>query len=483
MEKFEQIKHLTFGDAVAEDENELRRYFVETAEWKQVLSGEADIILGPKGSGKSAIYSMIPNHKELIEHRIIPIQAENPTGKTAFAGLHSSTDITEGDLKEMWKIYFLTLIVKELDAKYPGDYFKETKKSLSAHGIIFSDRSSILQSIIGAIGKVKLAITEPNTGIVFSAESNAFKPNSKFSTAISIDDLWDSLEAELTKYNLTIWLLLDRLDSAFAGLPGLETSVLRALFRVYLDIRHITHVSLKIFLRDDIWDTIVDGGFVEASHITKEVHLHWGRQELLQLITRRIEESAWYKMQHKGITSSAKSTADQEALFYSIFPRQVDSGTRRPSTFDWVLSRTKDGKGINAPRELIQFFSFVQKRQMHHIEKGADQIPKNSLFEPQAFKDAWSSVSETRLKKTIFAEYPKLRQFITELKGQKATQNLTSLASIWKLDAKQTKDTADDLVAIGFLEVGSAHGKQTLRVPFLYWPALGIIQGKAVLLD
>ncbi|MGH3692752.1 MAG: hypothetical protein ACRDRX_01895 [Pseudonocardiaceae bacterium] len=51
---------LSLGKRVAEEEvDDLASYFVETEQWRKVLADEVDIIFGPKGAGKSAIYSTL----------------------------------------------------------------------------------------------------------------------------------------------------------------------------------------------------------------------------------------------------------------------------------------------------------------------------------------------------------------------------------------------------------------------------------------
>ena len=59
MELKQILQNVTFGKRIAEEEsNELSSYFVETEQWRLVFAGSVDIIYGPKGSGKSAIYSL-----------------------------------------------------------------------------------------------------------------------------------------------------------------------------------------------------------------------------------------------------------------------------------------------------------------------------------------------------------------------------------------------------------------------------------------
>jgi hypothetical protein len=92
----------------------------------------------------------------------------------------------------------------------------------------------------------------------------------------------------LTKAGYQLWVLLDRLDVAFAETNELERNALRALFRVYRDVSGYDAITLKIFLRTDIWERITDGGFREASHITKFVVLQWASPSLLNLVVRRL---------------------------------------------------------------------------------------------------------------------------------------------------------------------------------------------------
>ena len=59
MELTEILRSLTFGERVAEEENTLENYFVETSQWNKIWRGDVDIIYGPKGSGKSALYYLL----------------------------------------------------------------------------------------------------------------------------------------------------------------------------------------------------------------------------------------------------------------------------------------------------------------------------------------------------------------------------------------------------------------------------------------
>src|SRR5258708_862287 len=112
-------------------------------------------------------------------------------------------------------------------------------------------------------------------------------PTATKSTGISIDDVLKVANDALAEASVNAWVLLDRLDIAFAESKELEENALRALFKVYLDLRQLQNLELKIFLRDDIWKRITRVGFREASHITKHITIKWDSRSLLNLIVKR----------------------------------------------------------------------------------------------------------------------------------------------------------------------------------------------------
>ena len=65
VDKQQTLEASQFGSQIAEDETaKLSKYFVETEQWRKFYSGECDIVFGAKGSGKSALYSLLTSKKE-----------------------------------------------------------------------------------------------------------------------------------------------------------------------------------------------------------------------------------------------------------------------------------------------------------------------------------------------------------------------------------------------------------------------------------
>jgi hypothetical protein len=297
---------------------------------------------------------------------------------------------------------------------------------------------------------------------------------------ISIDNLYADLDEALKAYKIKVWVLLDRLDVAFVENHSLEANALRALIRAYNDIRNREHLSLKIFLREDIWKRITAGGLREASHITRFVRLDWTQSALLNLIMRRLLNNAAF-VKEFGIDKDEvlKDAKQQEALFYRCFPAQVEQGPQKAPTYKWLLTRCADGTEKTAPRELIQLLNCLLEQETKRLEQGGAPAPDGKLFDRSVFKLALPTVSDSRLNQFLYAEYANLRPFVSKLEKQKAEQTPESLAGLWSLTQNQAIAKARELVEIGFFVERGTTENPTFWVPFLYRDALHLVQGRA----
>src|SRR5438552_3220234 len=90
----ELLSQLELGNSVAEFDEALEKYFVETPAYRALVSDKADLIAGDKGTGKTALYRVFQrryaSHPELSNVEVIP--AFNPSGNPVFQRL------AQGDL-------------------------------------------------------------------------------------------------------------------------------------------------------------------------------------------------------------------------------------------------------------------------------------------------------------------------------------------------------------------------------------------------
>lgn len=485
-----RLEKISFGERVAEQESEkLSNYFIKTQQWDSLYNGDIDIVFGAKGSGKSALYTLLLKREaEFKDKNVILLSAEKPTGKTVFSDVSNEPPTAEREFVTLWKVYFLQITSDWLrtnghnkgDAKKVIDKLIEaglieqtnTLKRLVNSAMLFAKRLINLESIEGG--------ATPEGGITGKITFKTPNESQKKSGYNSVDELFEIVNSYLNVEGLKFWILCDRLDVAFDQSLELEKNALRALFKVYLDMEEYESLCLKVFLRNDIWSRITKEGFREASHVTRTTNIEWSASNLLNLIVVR-------SLENEEIINSLKIDADlikadfekQQDYYYTIFPKQVDVGEKQSDTFDWIISRVRDGLGYVAPRELIHFYNQIILQERRDQDISSDKAEPPNIVSRQAIKKSVYEISKTKLEQTVFAEYPELREPIMALENQKAEQSIDSAMAIWDVDNDEAKALAIRLSEIGFFDQKIYKNDSLLKIPFLYRPYLNVIQGKA----
>jgi hypothetical protein len=494
--KIEILKKLRFGERIAEEElDQLERYFVATDQWSRVFSGEVDVVYGSKGAGKSAIYALIDKRQsELFDRGIIIRGAENVRGSTAFKDVLGDPPPSERSFVDLWKLYLLIIatstirdygindkntehLVKALaeaqllpETASLGQLFQRAKKLIWSY--VFPDKESVEWTIT----------LEPTTGLPIVTRKVNLKRNvspDEVKIDLPLDELLGFANSALSKSGFVLWILFDRLDVAFNDTPELERNALRALFRAYNDFKAFNQLKLKLFVRDDIWERITEGGFAEASHITKTATITWSYESLLNLFTRRLLTNIDFVKAFRIDVQSVEGDFERQTdLIESILPDKVETGNN-PSTFRWMVNRIQDGTGKSAPRELIHLSEMIRQQQIGRLERGEDETAGSALFERAVFKPALQEVSKVRYEQTFKAENPSLTPFTEKLKGQKTEQTHDTLSALWAIRGEELERVIERLVKAGFFEKRVIKEETTYWVPFIYRDALELVQGKA----
>lgn len=496
MSILELLKNVNFGQRVAEEEgDQLASYFVETDHWRRLFSDEVDIVYGPKGSGKSALYSLLAEKlDDLFDRNILLAPGENPRGAPAFRALVSDPPASEREFIALWKLYLACLVAGKLDDfNFTGSSAEELRRHLEESGLRSRTRNlqGLLQSVFDYVkrflrpsaveGGIKL---DPNSQLPSGVTAKIIFEEPSLMQAkqgiTSVDHLLELANNALETSNYKLWFLLDRLDVAFSDSPELEQNALRALFHIYLDLLAFKNLRLKIFLRTDIWRRITTTGFREGSHITRHLTISWNRVALLNLVMRRVvQNNAILSHYNKTKEHVLSSGANQEEFFYRLFPEQVESGERKSKTFDWMLGRTCDASRKSAPRELIHLLNALRETQVRRLEIGDPEPEAGRLFASNSFKEALPEVSRVRLEQTLYAEHPDMRPYIEKLRGEKTQHSIRSLADIWTKTSEDTNAIARNLVEIDFFELRGDRDNPVFWVPLLYRDALDLVQGAA----
>jgi hypothetical protein len=483
----ELLAQLNIGNSVAEFDEALDRYFVETEAFRGLSANQADIVAGEKGTGKTALYRVFSKRytSDPALKKIELVSGFNPVGNPVFQRLAHMEPFSEGQYITVWKSYFLSLIGNWVLELYSSDLtssMKQIDALLNRAGLRSQDDSaetvfSKIVSVLSRFARPKSAQMDfsfSEAGIPTVTPKIEFggpEPTVEVPDVIAHEEGFSLLNRVLEEVELTVWVALDRLDEAFQGFPAVETAALRALFRTYLDLLAYPRIRLKLFVRNDVFRRVVQGGFVNLTHINaRRLEIGWEEDDLLNLFAQRVRDSRQF------VAMTGLGGLSDKQIFDRIFPEQVVQGGGRPKTWNWMMSRIRDGNGIKPPRNLIDLIVEARQAQL----RSEDRTPREyrqgvPIIDADSIRRAQRALSERRVQDTLFAEAPELSPMIEKFRDGKAEHSVSSLSELLGFSEQGVRAAIKPLLEIGFLEeVGSS-----FKVPMLYRDGLSITQGKA----
>lgn len=489
--KLEVLRDLNLGRIVAEQDDLLESCFIPTVALREIISEKADLVLGTKGSGKSAIWVELSKNRATYwpekEHIIVP--ATNPTGDPEFRDVLAAIDQdnypSEDDLRLAWRLYLLGQVwkaVKSCNVEKTQDYSK-IKKELSKYGLIY-ENSSIKNMFAFAVTKalaLKKLEVKWKDGIQFEFDQSISKSNFSY-ISIPFNDLLSQMSSLLRESGKSVWIVLDRLDEIVINNIFLENLTLKGLLLAYRDLSDLGNIKIKIFLRDDIYNRVTTiGQFPALTHIRSRATrpIKWSIEDLLNLVVTRLVQN---KKIRSFINLDGQSIVSQRRreIFYTIFPPLIDRGNAAEG-FKWIVDRITDGKDVATPRDLLSVIEKARVIQLEKMERDSVAPSESFLFDEDSIRLAVKEVAKDNLETRIFAEYPDLRTPVLLLKGNKADHNSDTFKEI--LGDDYSKELITRLESVGLIYRRERKGHQVWTIPFFYSFALDIKRGAAFDID
>jgi len=310
------LRAIDLGSSVAEQDGLLENARIDTSAFTDLIDDKVDLIPGSKGSGKTALYRIIVDFMSefmLAQKRIVVAHGVRHHGDQVFQVFRDRFGkLSEEDFVSFWCVYFVSLANEHFikapefesrlaQAKEQVDRFRSACRAARIPS--FEGQRTLREVLDWALDavlvflpkRVKISHTPSGTEAEVDLFGRALeKPKSEHTPhtplPIYVEQIKDHLEAVLEKCDLHLWLMIDRLDEIFPRRSALETKALRGLLRV-LRIFDSPRIRIKIFLRDDILDQVVEKkGFTALTHVSarRAKPLAWTEEQILCLLVRRL---------------------------------------------------------------------------------------------------------------------------------------------------------------------------------------------------
>lgn len=338
-----QLEKLDLGDLAAENEiKALDSYFIPTAQYHKAKQGHARLVVGRKGTGKSALfYSLRSTFRPLKTHLVLDLRPEGhqlvKLREFVLRGL--SGGYQQHLLTAFWN-YLLVVEIAYTIAKYEGTAHYRDPRLRGAFDRITSefpeetdeeqaDFSERLLRLVNEVTERRRHQAEP--------QSNAEITEIVYSRPIR--ELLDSVTEYLSVSRRSVWILVDNLDKGWpihSVLPE-DILILRSLLEATRKLERQfesrgVELHSVVFIRNDIYQHLI----LEPAERGKETPalLDWNDQEVFRhLLARRL-------------SSALEGEMDFDHLWAQFFPSHV----KGEDSFQFVVNRT-----LMRPRELLRF--------------------------------------------------------------------------------------------------------------------------------
>lgn len=501
-----QLQVLDLGSSVAEEDNLLETARVETSAFTDLFNDKVDLVPGTKGSGKSALFrifvvflpdTLLSQRKVVVAHGI-----ESPGDPVFHAFRDQFEKLDEQDFVSFWCIYLVSLaheqfikgeryghllevVSREIDvfrracqsAKIPEIKAKKPLREILdwALYVLESWKPKVTYKSPDGHGDIEVDLF----GTRHPQPAKAQDEDQSNSLPKYVNDIKESLEKILEKAQLSLWLMIDRLDEIFPRRSDLEKTALRGLLRTMRFFSSKT-IRVKIFLRDDMLDQVVrsENGFTALTHIIarRADTLRWTEDQILSMVVKRIfanEGMATYlDVNTDRLDASAQYRSES---FYKVFPPTVHRGAKQSSTLRWICNRCSDGRDVVTPRDVLELLNGAKKKQHDDCAMNGEGI-STCIIGSSALQYGLKELSKQKKLTYLQAEFPHMWTHIEKFVGGKTEYDESSMQ---KIVGKGWKAIADDLVSIGVFKRFTRGNSFFYWVPFLYRHGLELTQGKA----
>lgn len=450
------IAQLDFAAGIAEDQAELRDDFVRTSIATQAMEWNRPLVLGRKGTGKTAIFRL------LLEgdgpHPAVPVAGPRKyLGK--YPWLLSRSGFAEVDRhlagrKFGWSAFWACYCALAASLGLPGGRVVDPPET-------FSPALSELVQMAASGGM-------DEGGVVDALARMLALPDAELLAVRWLKKLDERTDRGH-------FLLFDGLDTGFGSDDegrDLRARAVIGLFDFFTDVEsRLDRLAFKVLLRADIWRQLT---FQNKSHLLgRQVTLQWRDQsDYFKTVLKQAVRSPAFKatLGSAGLGVEPDSwDAAEVVLAWNLLVGERMKGAKTTFTRNWVWNRLADGLGDHSPRTLFQLFDAAVTWERNEANRGGYD---RSVIRPRALAPSLQGTSVTATD-ALREEFPELASLMTAL--ERIGRTPFEPADLEQID-RSLGGLLDLGLEVGLVAIheGTKQEPVRYRVPDLYRYALDI---------
>lgn len=274
--------------------------------------------------------------------------------------------------------------------------------------------------------------------------------------------------------HLVVFDALDRTGSDWKAIRQL----VHGLLRVCLDLKGLSGLQTKVFMRPDMWEDQAIWQFPDSSKLHHgRVILEWRRADLYGLLWHWLSNHAdgghpfrrWLDYKH-GLKFVATPLAEtlvypipallrqdedlQQAVLHDMATPYMGTNRRRGRTYTWLPNHLADAKGQVSPRS---FLIAIREAQRDTLARGHKEV-----LHWEGIKKGVQDASRVRVQE-LGEDYPWIQEVLEPLRGQTVPCRNEDIAARWKQAGVVDAINRDTVEAMERDKQNSEHGEDDDR--------------------
>jgi hypothetical protein len=356
------IADVKFGELDAESERNLAGFFVDTGVLRKLADGEKYLVLGRKGSGKTALFKLAQS-QQLKQTAVLDVEFDKYPWQF-HRQLKQSGMLAESAYEASWRFLFLLTIAKEWK-EFASAPLKQKATQL-VERIVPNPDKGVFASLLARMKnptKVSLpGVTVGNVAAVTMGSIDLGKDDSSAAIGMMESHLDALTELVATNYfNHPIVVKVDRLDDGWDGSEdskNLLVGELKAARSINQQLGREKHPApIVTFLRTDIFEAL---RFNDKNKLgTATERLEWTDQRLMDVLNKRV---------------AVAIDCDERDAWKQVF--STDEMLQRAKPNSYLTKRT-----MGRPRDIVAFAIHCRDVAM---EAGHSRVETSNIYDAES---------------------------------------------------------------------------------------------------
>jgi hypothetical protein len=457
-----RLADLKFGAEEAERDELLDESFVRRRGMGAIFDQHRSIVVGDRGSGKSAIFRKLAAGTSAADvHRRSEICPVTNTGDLLHRIVAGDAWLDADALRAAWLVVVASVVASTVPASAPRKLRRDAADLRAAFGLsteATSPASHMLRTVFGLFGGTTLNFAVGPVNLQAKLPSGNGRPSR---ASVDVESFLQEADSLLRESARRVAVMFDRIDETFRYDRAKQEAVVQSLLQAEGRVSLLECIELVVFLRTDFFELY---DIQEKNKlVSRTITLDWSEEEWLQVLVRRVFANEPFQRLATRLRDTDGAIETRSALEV-LFPPEVEG-----QPIDrWLIDSLRNGNGDVSPRLAILLL-YISRDMSANPEGVVSTLP---LFSAEVAGKAMTKLSDLSFSEFV-NDFKVAPSFVLNVRAGKLYDfSMHDVENLFSEAEGKISEQVRLLERLGFLErvvqESSSGAKSLFRIPKLY---------------